>query len=109
MKLDKDHMGSGQYGKDEYRAERGVGAAEILMNGFGVNCVSADHLDANELCVETIVRKQFDTSKKQIWLVGGPDPRLVAVDKLRAGLGVHKKQSDHAGGNTCAAVIAAAI
>jgi hypothetical protein len=58
--------------------------------------------------VETIVRKQFDANKKQIDMAGMADAQKASVN-LKFGLGVHKAQGDHAGGNTCAQVIAGAV
>lgn len=106
---DKEHQtGSGTYAIDEYRSGMGQTAAQLLQLGVGANCLSTDHSGAGELCVETIIRKQFDVTKKQIDMAGMANA-LKAADKLREGLGVHKAQGDHAGGNTCAAVIAAAV
>jgi hypothetical protein len=104
---DKDHPGAGTLAADEYRGNMGQIAAQLLQLGAGANCLSTDHSGANELCVETIARKQFDTTKRQVDMTGMANA-LKAADNLRAGLGVHNKQSDHAGGNTCAGVIAGA-
>lgn len=109
-RLDADHTGSGTYAGDEYRGSVGQGAAILLDKGLGADCLSADHSGANELCVETIVRKASDGTKQAKWVDGtnrGLGVAQRAADKVRSGLGVHKKQSDHSG-NTCAEVIAAA-
>jgi hypothetical protein len=105
----KNQNGSGTLAGDEYRSSMGLAAAHCLEQGLGANCLSADHLSGSELCVETIVRKQFDITKQAKWYDGtakGMGASLAALDKLRAGIGVHKKQSDHSA-NTCADVLAA--
>lgn len=106
-KLDKNHQGSGTLAMDEYRGSMGQQAALLLDKGFGAKCTSTDHSGAGELCVETIARKQWDTSKRELWMDTMATAQK-AADNLRAGIGVHKAQGDHTGGNTCAAVIAAA-
>jgi hypothetical protein len=106
----KNQNGSGTLAGDEYRTSMGLAATGALITGAGANCLSADHLNANELCVETIVRKQFDDTKRAKWYDGtsrGMGSALAAAVNLRQGIGVHKKQSDHSA-NTCADVIAAA-
>lgn len=107
-RTDSNHTGAGTLAADEYRGSMGQAAALLLQLGAGANCLSTDHSGASELCVETIVRKQFDITKRQVDMAGMA-LTLKAADNLRAGLGVHKKQSDHAGGNTCAQVIASAV
>lgn len=102
-----DHAGSGTFAVDEYRDSMGQKAAGVLSAGNGYRCVAGDHV-GSELCVEVIARLSGSTSK-----AAGSDPLAnsviqSAVLNLRAGLGVHKASGDHAGGNFCAAVIAAA-
>lgn len=97
---------SGTLATDYYRESKAAEAMHALDAGRSTLCVSADHLNANELCIETIARKAFDNTKI------GSDAATVkrvqdAVHNLRAGNGYHKKQSDHSS-NTCAAVIASA-
>jgi hypothetical protein len=104
---DQNHPGAGTLAADEYRGNMGQVAALLLDLGVGANCLSTDHSGAAELCVETIVRKQFDISKKQINMAGMANAQQASVN-LKTGLGVHKAQGDHAGGNTCAAVLAGA-
>jgi hypothetical protein len=105
---DKDHPGAGTLAADEYRGNVGQIAALLLQLGAGANCLSTDHSGASELCIETIVRKQYDVAKRQVDMAGMASA-LKAANNLRAGLGVHRKQSDHAGGNTCAQVIAGVV
>jgi hypothetical protein len=93
--------------KDEYRGNVGQAAALLLMRGIGANCLSTDHSGASELCVETIVRKQLDNTKTQVDATGMSNA-LRAANNLRAGIGVHKAQGDHSGGNTCATVLSLA-
>jgi hypothetical protein len=98
---------SGTLAVDYYREGRGLAAANVLTAGKAVLCVSGDHATANELCVEVIARKGTDPAKcasDSAHLKTVTD----AIHNLRAGNGFHKKQSDHSGSNTCAAVIAAA-
>ncbi len=104
---DQNHPGAGTLAADEYRGSMGQNAALLLDKGVGANCLSTDHLSASELCVETIVRKQFDITKQQINMTGMASAQRASVN-LKTGLGVHKAQGDHVGGNTCAAVIAGA-
>jgi hypothetical protein len=99
--------GSGTLAVDEYRDGMGQKAAGCLSAGFGYRCVAGDHL-GGELCVETIARLAGKDPTKN----AGSDALAnsviqTAVNKLHAGIGVHKVAADHAGGNTCCAVIAA--
>lgn len=98
---------SGTLAVDYYREGVGLKAAGVLEAGHGNGLVSGSHLNANELCTEVIARCSCDnrTCVSDNTL---RDVSVKAVHNLRAGRGYHKKQSDHAGGNTCAAVIAAA-
>lgn len=97
---------SGVLATDHYRESKGQQARQALLAGKAVNTVSGDHLNANELCVEVIARRApFAGSVSDAGVV---DTVNKAVNNLSLGNGYHKKQSDHAGGNTCAAVIAAA-
>lgn len=100
--------GSGTYATDMFRDERAHAAANALGAGSGVLCKSADHLSAGETCVEVIARKANDPSKKS---VNGVEQAAVpaAIEKLKQGFGHHVAQGNHAGGNTCAQVIAASI
>ena len=108
MKLDKDHAGSGTYATDTYRDGKGLAAANILGVGHGARTVVGDHA-GSETCAEVIVRLNGTNPSKN----AGSDATLIvtlnkAIDNLHAGIGVHKVAADHAGGNTCAAVISAA-
>lgn len=109
MRLDKDHAGSGTYAIDEFRAERGLAAANVLSAGNAWRTVVGDHT-GSETCAQVIARIAGTNNAKN----GGSDATLAdtvnkAVNNLRAGVGVHKVAGDHGGGNTCAAVIAAAV
>ncbi len=109
MRLDKDHPGSGTFTVDVYRDGMGQKAAGVLSAGHAVRCVAGDHV-GGELCVEVIARIAGNNPTK----AAGSDALLnstiqSAVLNLRAGIGVHKVSGNHAGGNTCAAVIAAAV
>ena len=98
---------SGNIATDNYREGRGMAAANALSAGKSILCISTDHLNGNELCVEVIVRKGTD-DRKTCSDATHVKTTIDAVNNLRLGNGFHKKQSDHSGGNTCAAVIAAA-
>jgi len=74
----------------------GQGAALLLDKGVGALCINADHLSATELCVETIIRKQFDINKKQISMSGMATAQAASIN-LKNGLGVNKTQTDHVG------------
>jgi len=109
MKFDKDHTGSGTFALDVTRDSLAAQAAGILSAGHAYRCVSGDHVAAGETCTSVIVRINGSNPAKY----AGSDALAnsiiqTAVLNLRAGVGVHKAQADHAGGNTCAQVIAAA-
>ena len=98
---------SGTFATDFYRESKANQAMQALDAGRATRTVSGDHASASELCIETISRLHNVDTKI------ASDSATVktvidAVHNLRQGNGFHKKQSDHAGGNTCAAVIAAA-
>ena len=108
MRLDKDHTGSGVLATDFYREKVGIGAANVLVTGSAARCVVGDHA-GSETCAEVILRIAGKDPTKAC----GSDSTLHAningaINNLRAGIGVHKVAADHGGGNTCAAVIAAA-
>src|SRR5689334_22679068 len=98
---------SGVYATDFYRESKGQQARQALLAGKAVNTKNTDHLNANELCIEVIARRANDhaTCASDAAIVNTAN---LAVNNLSLGIGYHKKQSDHSGGNTCAAVIAAA-
>lgn len=98
---------SGTYATDCYRESKAMEAAQTLNVGHSVVCLSTDHLSGSELCTEVIARKKGDNTKC-VSDAAHTKSAIDAVNNLRAGNGYHKKQSDHGGGNTCAAVIAAA-
>jgi len=109
MRLDKDHTGSGTYATDEFRTERGLAAANVLSVGHAARTVVGDHV-GSETCAQVIARIGGSNPAKN----AGSDASLFptingAVNNLRAGIGVHKASGDHGGGNTCAAVISAAV
>lgn len=99
------HANSGTYATDCYRESMANGAMNVLLAGKGNNPVSGTHLNANELCIECIVRLGAD-DKQHVSDAAKLDVANKAVNNLRLGNGYHKKQSDHSGGNTCASVIA---
>lgn len=101
------HAQSGTLATDYYRESKGQQAMNTLDAGRSTTTKSGDHLSANELCIETISRLHFDNTKV-VSDAAVVNNVINAVNNLRLGNGYHKKQSDHSGGNTCAAVIAAA-
>ena len=106
MRVTAKHPGSGtSFSEDARREAAGKFAAQELERGYSTLCVVGDH-NAGELCVDVIVRLAAVLSKRSV----NPYDRsvsLLAAAKLRAGVGVNKKDSDHAGGNTCAQLLAA--
>ena len=109
MRLDKDHAGSGTHATDFYRDRAGLAAANVLSAGHAARTVVGDHT-GSETCAEVIARIGGTNPAKN----AGSDATLFpsingAINNLRAGIGVNKVAGDHGGGNTCAAVIAAAV
>lgn len=109
MRLDGTHTGSGTYATDEFRAERGLAAANVLSAGHAVRTVVGDHI-GSETCAQVIARIGGSNVAKN----AGSDNTVTdgvnkAINNLRAGIGVHKASGDHGGGNTCVTVIAAAV
>lgn len=110
MRLDRGHPGSTTLAEDERRTSAGVQAEKNLVKGLGANCLSADHLNGSDLCIDVINRNVANRGKAAIWFDGtnrGMGSSLAAAKNLAQGVGVHQNQGNHSGGNTCADVIAA--
>lgn len=104
MRVTKKHPGSGTFAEDGRREAAGKVAAQNLKLGRSTACVVGDHA-AGELCVDVINRLANNLTKIDV----NPFNRntaLDAVNRLREGVGVNLKDSDHSGGNTCAKLIA---
>lgn len=100
--------GSGTFAIDVYREGMANKADQVLSAGRSILCRSADHASGSELCIETIVRQAPNDRLTGSSLTEAASVST-AIHNLRAGNGHHKAQANHAGGNTCAQVIAAAI
>lgn len=95
----------GSLGGDVYRDNKGQAAANALVGSGFINTLSTDHLNANELCTEVIVR--LASFKPEVSDAANGNKVANAITNLKAGLGYGKKQADHSS-NTCIDVIGAA-
>jgi hypothetical protein len=105
MRVTAGHPGSGTHAEDSRREAAGKLAAQNLELGRGSACVVGDH-GASELCVDVINRLANNLTKVDV----SPYARTTACQaagKLKHGWGVNKKDTDHSGGNTCVALLAA--
>lgn len=105
MRVTKKHPGSGTFAEDVRREAAGKLAAQNLNLGRSTACVVGDHA-AGEVCVDVINRLANNLTKIDV----NPFDRntaLLAAKHLKDGVGVNLKDTDHSGGNTCAALIAA--
>lgn len=105
MRVTKKHPGAGtSFSEDARREAAGKSAALNLQLGRSTSCVVGDH-GAGELCVDVVNRLANVLTKVDV----NPYDRntaIMAAHRLNAGVGVNYKDSDHSGGNTCAALIA---
>lgn len=96
----------GSLAGDVYRENKGQAAANALIGSGFFSTVSGDHLNANELCTEVLVR--LANVKPEVSDAANGNKVANAITNLKVGLGYGKKQADHSGSNTCIDVIGAA-
>jgi hypothetical protein len=103
MRATTKHPGAGTFAEDARREAAAKFAASNLERGYGVLCLTGDHL-GGEACVDTINRLAL---LKVSYNPYDRNTSLAAAKNLRNGVGVNSVAGSHSGGNTCAQVIAA--